>query len=154
MIEVELIKNAVKLFIEKDIEVLQLKVYEPAVSHRIAFYIEKLINKNRKYAEFKVLSLNIDCEYNKIFDLEKRDENGKAMRPDILIHIRKERSNNLIAIEIKKSRKSKWDEKKLKTLTRRNGRYRYKLGAFVYFPNNKPKYKWFVNGEEENIQNN
>ena len=78
-----LVESAVHLFLANDKDLLNLKVYEPAVSHRIAVYLEKV---------FMDKSLNYDCEYNKDFDLPKSMPNGKEIRPDILIHQRQERN--------------------------------------------------------------
>jgi len=143
----ELVMNAANLFIEKDIKLLRLKVYELAVSHRIAVHMENLIYNDDKYAQIKEFDPNIDCEYDKIIDAEKLNESGRPIRPDILVHVR-ESDINLIAIEIKKDSTDTWDYSKLKTLTNQNGKYKYKLGAFIYFPNNVPKYKWFINGDQ------
>ena len=71
------------------------------------------------------------------------------MRPDILVHSRLEKNKNLLAIEVKKQRTSAWDESKLKTLTNSKGRYHYQLGVFIYFPNNIPRYRWFIDGKED-----
>lgn len=90
----ESIEKSIKLFVKKDFDLLKLKVYEPAVSHRIAFYLEKYFFQN---------DANIDCEYDKRFDLDKPGLNGKSMRPDILVHTRNSQKNNKIAIEIKKN---------------------------------------------------
>ena len=145
----DLVKKATELFIKNDFKLLQLKVYEPAVSHRIAVYIENIINFDNRYRCIKEMIPNIDCEYNKNMDREKLDREGCSMRPDILVHSRLEKNQNLIAIEIKKHRTSNWDESKLKTLTNPNGEYHYQLGVFIYFPNNIPQYRWFIGGKED-----
>jgi hypothetical protein len=131
------VKTAVGLFLDNDKKLLDLKVYEPAVSHRVAVYLEKIFNDE---------NLNYDCEYDKYFDLSKSTPNGKKIRPDILVHKRNDDKNNILTIEIKKNRKSKWDENKLKELTSPQGKFKYELGVFIYFPNGKPEYEWFVNG--------
>lgn len=133
--------NAVNLFIKNDIELLELKVYELAVSHRIAHYLEQ--EKN-----FKGMNLNFDCEYDKRQDQMKPGPDGKPMRPDILVHKRNESTNNIIAIEIKKDRNNKWDREKLKYLTNQKELYKYKLGVFIYFPKDKVKFRWFTDGND------
>lgn len=133
------VKEAVKRFIDNDKELLDLKVYEPAVSHRIAVYLERVFNSNL---------LNFDCEYDKRFDLPKMTLDGKKFRPDILVHKRNCNSSNILAIEIKKAKKSKFDEDKLQKLTSLSEEYKYQLGVFIYFPKGKSEYKWFVNGQE------
>jgi len=129
--------SAVQLFIDNDLGLLCLKVYEPAVSHRIAFYLER---------EFFKEGFHVDCEYDKRFDLGKPGPGGKPMRPDIVVHTRNQSANNEIAIEIKKTRTSKCDIQKLKMLTQKGGLYEYCLGVFIYFPNNKSRFMWFVDG--------
>lgn len=136
------VQAAVDLFIKNDIDLLKLRVYEPAISHRISVYLEKMFNDE---------NFNYDCEYNKYFDLAKSMPNGKEIRPDILIHKRHEKDNNVLVIEIKKKRKCKWDEDKLKELTSSDGKFKYDLGVFIYFPKNLPKYKWFFSGKEINL---
>ena len=131
------VEKAVNLFLAKDKMLLDLKVYEPAVSHRVAVYLESLFR-----------GFHIDCEYNKYSDLPKTMPDGKKIRIDVLVHKRGANDNNVLTIEIKKNKKSKWDENKLKILTDQKDNFKYKLGVFIYFPNGKPKYKWFINGEE------
>ena len=69
------VKAAVKSFVKDDLKLLELKVYEPAVSHRIAVYLEKEFNSDEEY---KNKALNFDCEYNKCFDLPKKTSDGKG----------------------------------------------------------------------------
>ena len=138
------VKEAVRLFIDKDKALLELKVYEPAVAHRIAVYLEHIFGQDES---FRGLNLNFDCEYDKCEDRRKEDPDGKPMRPDILVHRRNQQEGNLIVMEIKKTRKSSWDEKKLKALTNATGYFKYELGVFVYFPKGEPKYIWFAKGQ-------
>jgi hypothetical protein len=140
---IQYLKNAVmsatQSFINNDADLLQLKVYELSVSHRVAFYLER---------DFFNKICHVDCEYDKRFDLNKPGPGGTLMRPDILVHTRNQSTNNKIAIEIKKTRTSKYDVEKLKMLTQINGLYKYDLGVFVRFPKDQPIYRWFVNGDE------
>ena len=140
----ECVQRVVSLFLEKDTDLLKLKVYEPAVSHRIAVYLEK----DPLFANQK---LNFDCEYDKRFKSDKPGPNGKPIRPDVLIHKRNSDENNILVIEVKKTRVSKHDVEKLKTLTNQKGVYKYLLGAFIHFPNTEPRYKWFFNGSETQL---
>jgi len=79
------------------------------------------------------------------------NKNSVEIRPDIIIH--KKRGNksvgNIVAIEIKKKENCLFDQAKLKALTSKDGDYKYKLGVFIYFSNDDPKYKWFVDGLEK-----
>lgn len=132
--------NAVESFIKYDKELLDLKVYEPAISHRIAFYLER--------DSFQA-GFHIDCEYNKHLVSNKPGSGNNSIRPDIVVHTRNTDINNKIAIEIKKNKTDDYDDDKLKFLTAQDEIYAYKLGVFIYFPNYEPKYKWFVDGKEE-----
>lgn len=155
MSEIEELKNkvqsAVHLFLANDVELLTLAdgVHEQAISHRIAVYLETLFE-----------GFHVDCEYNKHLESTKRinvdlnSENTcksckeKLFRPDILIHKRGKNDKNIIAIEIKKNKNCPFDEEKLKALTNKDDDYKYKLGVFIYFHNNEPKYKFFIDGQE------
>jgi hypothetical protein len=162
--------EAVKYFMDNDKELLQLSAHEQAISHRIAVYLEKVLNSK----EF-----NVDCEYNKhlentksfdinILDMElykackcesckniiRNNINeipSKNFRPDIVVHLRGKDTENKIVIEVKKEFECPFDLLKLETLTRAKesgGEYRYGLGVFIWFSDNKPKYRWFVDGKE------
>ncbi len=133
------VEDAINLFIQNDTELLNLRVYELAVSHRIAVYLEKIFDDK---------GLNFDCEYDKRFDLKKPGPDDKPMRPDILVHTRNSQDNNKLAIEIKKQHVFRRDIEKLKMLTNQDGIYKYALGVFIYFLNGEPQYKWFENGTE------
>lgn len=169
----DIIKEAIRQFIERDKTLLELKVYEPAISHRIAVYLEKIFNDE---------TLNFDCEYDKhgnenkkeinIITDAKRDCDCKSckkwsvknssgnikdkveIRPDIIVH--KERGNknegNIIAIEIKKDHRCLFDEAKLKALVNKDGNYKYKIGAFIYFSKDKPSVKWFPEDNENQFE--
>jgi len=97
------IREALKLFITKDKQaLLQVDIYEPTISHRIAVYLEEL------FPEF-----DIDCEYNKTLLGKKKtllgkkkNRNGKKIRPDIIIHVRGTNEDNSVILEIKKSGKN------------------------------------------------
>ncbi|MFZ2411553.1 MAG: hypothetical protein WAW23_08285 [Candidatus Methanoperedens sp.] len=119
----EKILEALRLFINKDKQkLLQVDIYEPTISHRIAVYLEGLFP-----------DYDIDCEYNKNLHGEKKDVNGKKIRPDIIIHKRLNDTDNCVIIEIKKNGKNsklaKIDIQKLKDMM--IGTLNYDLGVFV-----------------------
>jgi len=136
------VESAVQSFLDNDNDLLDLKVYEPAVSHRIAFYLER---------DFFNKGIHVDCEYDKRLDQEKPGPNETPMRPDIVVHTRNTQENNLIAIEVKKKHVDERDIAKLQMLTRGNGLYKYQLGVSVCFVNNQPQYRWFIGGTETQI---
>ncbi len=117
------IREALKLFIAKDKQaLLSVDIYEPTINHRIAVYLEDLFP-----------GFDVDCEYNKTLLGDKRDVNGKKIRPDIIIHTRMTNEANSVITEIKKSGKNsklaKADIEKLKNAM--NGTLNYDLGVFV-----------------------
>jgi hypothetical protein len=166
----EKVIQAVKLFIDNDIKLLESSAHEQAISHRIGVYLESLFESEK---------LNIDCEYNKHLDEPKKIdlynlnpklcENckcnscrfvvkgnlneipEKGFRPDILVHERGTDGFNLIVIEVKKDKECPFDEAKLRALTLskdKGGEFGYALGVFIWFVNNKAKFKWFTAGNE------
>ena len=87
------IREALKLLVAKDKQVLlRVDIYEPTISHRIAVYLEDLFP-----------GFDIDCEYNKNLLGDKKDVNGKKIRPDIIIHKRMTNETNCVMMEVKKS---------------------------------------------------
>jgi len=136
------VESAVQSFLDNDIDLLDLKVYEPAVSHRIAFYLERDFFNN---------GIHVDCEYDKRLDQEKPGPNETPMRPDIVVHTRNTQENNLIAIEVKKGQVVERDIAKLQMLTQKNELYEYQLSVSVRFANNQPQYRWFIEGIETQL---
>ena len=123
-----LIERALKELIGRDIDLIHRKVREECINHRLACYLEQFLSEYKCGIEYSV-----DLEYNKTIDENK---NIKAIRPDIIIHERKNNDNNLIAFEIKKNyteRTLKHDLKKIRGLFR--SPYNYKYGCLIsYLP--------------------
>lgn len=123
----ENIRDALRQFIVKDKEkLLRVDIYEPTISHRIAVYLENL------FPDF-----DVDCEYNKNSNEgkeieDKKNRDGKKIRPDVIIHNRGS-IDNIVIIEVKKSgiksKLAKTDIEKLEKCM--NGALKYKLGVFV-----------------------
>ena len=116
------IRKALDTFIENDKEYLMdVGIYEPTISHRIAVYLEPLFP-----------SWNIDCEYNKNLKGIKKRRNGSNIRPDIIIH-KINTNDNSVIIEVKKcgsmSKLAEKDRKKLNDCIR--GTLGYNLGVFI-----------------------
>lgn len=162
--------EAVKCFINNDLELLDLSAHEQAISHRIGVYLESFFESEK---------LKVDCEYNKHLNKPKEIDlndlnpllfktcncdsckkvvegntyeiSEKSFRPDIVIHSRGNDERNLVAVEIKKLKECPFDEAKLRALTKSKtdgGEFGYELGVFIWFKNNEPKYKWFTNGNQ------
>jgi hypothetical protein len=165
------VADAVGDFKKYDLELLETEAHEQAISHRIAVYLEQSFGIGTK------VNLNVDCEYNKhlggdkitiiepqyylkhcqrcwcnaCYKLERLAEiEEKEFRPDIVVHSRGNDDNNVVAIEVKKSKVCPFDLAKLRALTLPKGAkidYGYELGVFLHFQNNEPKYIWFLSGD-------
>lgn len=68
-------------------------IHEQALSHRLAVYLE-----NSGF----FTGYHIDCEYNRYNEESKRNNSGKLIKPDIVIHVRGDQLANLIIIQDKK----------------------------------------------------
>ncbi len=96
------------------------------IAHRLANKIEG------KYEDTFV-----DLEPTRCEGDVKRNENGKPIRPDLVIHKRVD--TGYLAVEFKcYKRETEWskDFKKLEYLTSKYSNPHYELGAFVYLTNN------------------
>ncbi len=173
MKEIEQLKTAVQesvnKFIVSDSHLLKINAHEQTISHRIALYLENFFNNDSQ-------PLHVDCEYNRREESIKKlisnlsefkgcccnnrckkvtEQKDKLVslniRPDIIVHSRGDNKNNKIIIEIKKSALCNFDLFKLKEFTKMDNEYDYQLGCFIYFPEYKAEYKWFINGEEESL---
>ncbi|MFZ5450847.1 MAG: hypothetical protein ACOZF2_03080 [Thermodesulfobacteriota bacterium] len=121
---------------EKDWQLLYWDVNERSISHRLAIYLEDY---------FKNYDLDIDCEYNRMYDgknirtpksldiqpksIISDDIKGTTVYPDIIVH-RRNSYNNLVAIEIKKTSSNQQN-------------YQYDLDKLAAFKN-ELKYKFAI----------
>ncbi|MCW3132414.1 MAG: hypothetical protein N2V73_06840 [Candidatus Methanospirare jalkutatii] len=129
-----LIEEALKELIRRDKDLIHRKVREECINHRLACYLEQFLS------EYKCrIKYSVDLEYNKNYNDPKRiqiddkNKNTKAIRPDIIIHERENNNNNLIAFEIKKNYTDSYDLKKIRGLFR--SPYNYKYGCLIsYLP--------------------
>jgi len=165
------VKTAIDLFLANDGELLSLAggIHEQTISHRIAVYLEPLFNgyhvdceynkhgdqKNDKkiIANITYSRQNCQCQSCKNRSSAKNSTNNASkkdieIRPDIIIHKKRgdKRSGNILVIEVKKKGECSFDQAKLEALTLSDGKFKYMLGVFIWFTNDKPKYEWFVNG--------
>lgn len=135
------IREALNLFVARDKgKLLEVDIYEPTISHRIAVYLEGLFP-----------NYDVDCEYNKhLFD-EKGNEKGKPVRPDIVVHKRLT-DNNCAIIEVKKagakSKLAEHDIQKLKLYLQ--GKLNYDLGVFIGVLKKRIDIVW-VENKNDNI---
>jgi hypothetical protein len=117
----EKINSALSIFIDNDIDLIKLDVDERSITHKIAHYLEDF------FPEW-----DIDCEYNRDRDkIKKRFDDITLVRPDIIIH-KRNISNNLLIIEVKKSHSNfDFDRKKIKEFISSNWRFGYKYGLLL-----------------------
>ncbi len=125
------VHKAIERFALYDSELLSIDCNERSITHRLAMYLQD---------EFE--GWDVDCEYNRdhhspdhvkrlyslIEQISTSDTDAKTVFPDIIVHHRGT-SENLLVIEVKKSRNpepDKRDKQKLQALKEELG-YRYAL---------------------------
>lgn len=132
------LRHAVLKLIQNDSVLLSIGVGEPTVSARLMHYL---------VTQFP--GWDVDAEYNKNGRDPKRailpDGLDAKIKPDVIVH-RRESAENLLAIEVKKSRRGnhRHDIAKLEACTRSDG-LAYRFGAHVILK--PPTVQWFENGE-------
>ncbi|HEY8462421.1 MAG TPA: hypothetical protein VIM29_00055 [Bacillota bacterium] len=135
----QIMESSLSRLVEKDSELIDRRVKEECINHRLAIYIDE------NYRQFcgQRNHCNVDLEYNKNLDREKEvyDGNGKPIRirPDILLHKRGSNDNNLIAIETKKDCFKRHDMDKIQALLKPPFRYLY--GFIILYRPLKPEMK-------------
>lgn len=172
------VSSAIELLRIKDFYLLKNNVNERSITHKLAEHLQYVIGN-----EF-----DVDCEYNRNIDddsnckkiylfkskIEKiSDFTGKKFKlveafgdkycelsvfPDIIVHKRGRNTENLLAIEVKKSTSNitnEYDFLKLRNYTDPTelNNLRYKYGVFIRFEAGKEKYEapeiaWFKDGEK------
>lgn len=147
----KLIEISLKKLIREDGDLIRRKVKEECINHRLACHLEQFLKE-----EFNIFKYNVDLEYNKNYNEPKmlidKNNNIKAIRPDIIVHKRKTNEHNLIAFEIKKGYTDKHDLEKIKGLLR--SPYNYKYGCLISYLPEKTYIKIKLlsnNGQEKEI---
>ncbi len=131
---IELITASLQNIIIFDSVLLERRVREECVNHRLAFYMEAIYEEIARDERFYC----VDLEYNKNVgrdDKGIKDEYGKDIniRPDIIVHKRESNEDNLIAVEAKHETISKHDLLKLSRLLEDPYNYKYAV-AISYYP--------------------
>jgi len=121
---------ALRILVESDNDLIKTQPKEECINHRFARCLERVLS-DRGLLDM----CDVDIEYDKYMQGEKKGSDGRNIRPDILIHERRSGDkNNLIVIEAKKDYETKNDRNKVIDLVSSN-KYRYSVGAVVsYFP--------------------
>jgi hypothetical protein len=122
-------------------------ISEQTVTFRFGHYLQYLFPEH-----------NVDCEYNRLGSGLKKDEkvDQEWMKPDVIVHWRKVKKQNLCVIEAKKA--GNWNagwgeiEQKLRAFTRVPGNYEYRLGLAwrIAVSQQREKHRafWFLNGKQ------
>lgn len=135
----QIMELSLSRLVEKDNELIDRKVKEECINHRLAVYIDEY------YRQFcgERNHCKVDLEYNKNLDNGKqvyvRTGNLIKIRPDILLHKRGSNDNNLIAIETKKDWFSRHDTEKIQALLKPPFKYCY--GFIILYRPLKPEMK-------------
>lgn len=126
------IVNALELLIKLDVELIKNQPREECINHRFAQHLEAILRKKGLLTKPKI---NVDVEYDKYKEDEKKSSDGRNIRPDIIVHKRKSGDkNNLIIIEAKKKYINKEDKRKIAHLVN-DVKFKYSLGVGVaYLP--------------------
>ena len=118
----------------------------------IIFWFGVYFYKLLKNSEFK--DYDLDFEYNRNFDDVKRTKHFvHGTFPDIILHKRGSKNNNLLIIEFKTSLNNKEENEsrdimKLRDFINPNGKYRYKQALFVILERDKASIK-YIGGVDE-----
>jgi hypothetical protein len=160
------VKNSIDKLRENDSFLLKNGANEVSISSTLFCYLKN---------EFR--DWDVDCEYNRRYNGDPKklnvSRNGKKVnskvKPDIIVHSR-ETNDNLLVIEVKKSRNSKkeisFDEKKLIEFTSKSDKklkttkYGYSFGLSVIFEVGKKNYEkcpslnWYKAGKKLGVTMN
>lgn len=125
---------AIDRFILEDGDLLCLDANERSITHKLAEHLQR---------QFRYW--HVDCEYNRrgsetkrlarvgdeMDEPKKNDDEAKTVFPDIIIH-RRDTSDNLLVIEIKKASGSgETNDKRKLNAFGESERYRYQHGLFL-----------------------
>lgn len=99
----------------------------------------------------------IDLENNRITGIDPNQIIKKTsevdpkdfFRPDLIIHIPRTQLANLLVVEFSKEKNTKREEHTLKEMTKRGGKYGYRMGLLIDLPKYE-SWRFFVDGESFN----
>jgi len=145
----EKVVKALQTFFIRDKYLLDKDLHEVTISHKLA-----------EYLQYQFPDMNVDCEYNRQVppddgdNIKRRSDTGEQVRPDIIVHERVSKNNNLLVIEIKKKDTKKEDYEKLMDYTNPNSKG-YKVGLFLEIDRKNKLISHillFQSGEEKTIE--
>lgn len=116
-------------FMKNDGYLIEHDVSERAITHKLAQAFEAVFRQHSGY--------DVDCDYNRCVGLDpiKRGNTGRRVYPDIIVHRRGKRNDNLLAVEVKKTKAERKaiqkDEKKARSVRPRSATLQVRrLSAF------------------------
>lgn len=136
-----IIKNAMEKLISNEGIIIKNRINERTLTAHLANYLEPFFPY-----------FNIDCEYNRNYELGRyrpKYISGHTSYPDIIIHKRLENKHNLVCIEVKTSYfnngknlkdEIKKDKKKLIDFVTPDDGYNFKYGIFIFIDADSLKY--------------
>lgn len=138
---------ALERFYEDHEQLIAIDANERSITHWLANAVQE------QFEEWKV-----DCEYNRKGKLPKNleysdervsvhDTDGRSVYPDIIVHVREQPENLLIA-EIKKATSGEGPRKDLEKVVDfgLESDYRYRFGVFVVLDTQHALLQWFAAG--------
>lgn len=141
----QVLSAALERVIEEDTDLLRYNVNERSITHRLAVYLGEEIGGewdvdveyNREGEDEASKAVSMEYLKSEISDdVDPRDLDAKTVYPDVIVHNRGERYENLLVIEAKKSgRSGEYDREKL---TAYKEELRYDHGVFVTFKGIRP----------------
>ncbi|WP_143316493.1 hypothetical protein [Clostridium sp. HBUAS56017] len=170
---------AIQILRVRDSYLLKNDVSERAITHKLAEHLQYVIGNsldvdceyNKNIDDSEVFSKKIyvlESEIKEMYSNRNRDHSSVNIQgesyfelsvfPDIIVHKRGKKQNNILAIEVKKSTSRidrNYDYEKLKCYTESASEVNnlgYKYGAFVRFNTGSPNYEapevvWFKDGK-------
>lgn len=133
------LRLAIEELYKNDFPLIKLRCCERSIVFRLGIYL------NNIFEEY-----DVDCEYNKNGDCIKSLPSRRYNFPDIIVHKRKEKENNLLIIEVKTPNDIKIDHfendyKKLRGFTS-EVEYEYTQGVHIFISVTRCSIVWYVNG--------
>jgi hypothetical protein len=130
-----LIATSLSMIHTRDSLLLERNVREECINHRLAFYFETIFESIIHDEMF----YEVDLEYNKNLSIQDKDIESEKnirihIRPDVIIHNRKDNAHNLLAVEAKLNFFTFHDKLKIVKLLYAPYEYRYTVGI-IYYPN-------------------
>ncbi len=135
-------EKCLKKLFKKDKLLFEIDLKEECINSALLFHLREALPDLVKE------DYNFDLEYNKYKEVEKIMDNGRSVRPDILIHKRTIQKFNFLFVEAKKGQLRKGDKAKVNDALK--DPYLYQFGVVVsYLPKKNYCFYWLLTTGEE-----